>query len=173
MSATEEEIAVVAGIGMDVSDAILISRMTRLISTSLYSQHVTYIIILFCISFVIYLWANVLISVYHTSGKNAPPASLSDTPSFWRRLVSGSTSRDGLNGNAEPKESVLYGRLPESAGLANEENVEMDQRRGNGSALPNGHHGRQAVFAADAEDDGADSYWQEDENEHGRRSQRI
>lgn len=51
MSATDEELKAVMGIEMD---------------------HVTYILLMLSLAFIIYLYANLLLHIYATSGRNAP-----------------------------------------------------------------------------------------------------
>lgn len=140
-------------------------------------QHVTYIVIMFCMAFGIYLWSNLLISLYHNSGKNASrstPEDGSSRPesSLWRLLVNG--AKGHYNGSAlqEPKLDE-YSALPNSA-RADDDSIELGNRsaylsgRGasrNTAAHPAGSVGI-AMFDADLEarnsddeDDGGDAYW--------------
>ncbi|KAK9896564.1 hypothetical protein P389DRAFT_171826 [Cystobasidium minutum MCA 4210] len=156
MSATEEQLDMIGRNGMD---------------------HVTYIVIMFCMAFGIYLWSNLLISLYHNSGKNASrstPEDGSSRPesSLWRLLVNG--AKGHYNGSAlqEPKLDE-YSALPNSA-RADDDSIELGNRsaylsgRGasrNTAAHPAGSVGI-AMFDADLEarnsddeDDGGDAYW--------------
>ena len=86
---------------------------------------------------VIYLWANMLIGLYHSTGRNAPPAKAgAEKQSWWKLFASGATAY---------REQASYAYL-------NEEEIELGQS--NGHARP--------VFDAEEEDDGSDSYWDRD-----------
>ena len=94
---------------------------------------------------VIYLWANMLIALYHNTGTNAPPANgKPEKQSWWHFLTLSATSQAG-NGQ-EPSYAFLIGDEIELGG----------QGRVNGSG--------RAVFDADEEEeeDERSSYWERD-----------
>lgn len=137
MAATDEELATVEGIGMDAT---------------------THTVALFCMAFVIYLWANILITAYHTSGRNAPAESGSERAtlgSWWQLFLTGATSH--LNGSSSSlaKEEVAYDALPNSAS----NNIELGHRQ-----RDSGHNDTYTIYNAEteAEDNGGDAYWNDE-----------
>lgn len=124
-------------------------------------------------AFVIYLWSNLLISLYHNSGKNAPQTpsheeSARRDPTLWQLLVSGATGHHG-NGSIEPKLDD-YAALPNSA--RTEDSIELGNRAGGyasaGRNIASHPNAGRAMFDADLEaresdddDDGGDAYWEQ------------
>ena len=121
-------------------------------------QHVTYTIILACIAFVIYLWLNMLIALYHSGGQNATSSSpLPDSsPNWWRRLPFNANGHLN-NGSSGDKEAVEYDRLNTGIDGHSLELAEHNRRKFRGSA--NASHEDDFDDDALAEDDGGDSYW--------------
>jgi hypothetical protein len=124
---------------------------------------------MFCMGFVVYLWSNLLISLYHNSGRNAPKTedegSSGPGSKLWRMLVSGATSHYS-NGSLEPKLSD-YNAVPSTT--RSDDSIELGARTmygRNSAARPAGL----AVFDTDlegrsTEDFGDDSYWEQHEIE--------
>jgi hypothetical protein len=170
MSATEEQLDMIGRNGMDVS--LTEFSLLFVLAVSDYKawllQHVTYIVIMFCLGFIIYLWSNLLISLYHNSGRNAPQTSKADQAgsgsSLWHMLVSGATAHYHGNGNAslEPKLDE-YSALPNSGRTEDDDgSIELGTRS---SFRQQQENNQRPVFDADIEgrdsdDDGGDSYWE-------------
>lgn len=165
MSATEEQLAIIGSIGMDVREKALLCSQKRGLILSWCEQHVTYIVIMFCMGFVIYLWSNLLISLYHNSGRNAPKTedegSSHPGSRFWNMLISGATAHYG-SGSTEPKVSD-YDALPSAT--RSDDSIELGTRTvyGRNSAA---HPAGGVVFDRDLEgrsmeDMGDDSYWEQ------------
>ena len=174
MSATEEQLDMISRNGMDVSAILKVSSQKGLTSRRL--QHATYIVIMFCMAFIIYLWSNLLISLFHNSGRNAPKSTSPDSltrpeSSLWRMLVDG--AKGHYNNSSREDKLDDYAALPNSARTGYDDSIELGNRRAYSTA--NGGPGRNtashpgaavAVFYAnldaassDNEDDGGDSYW--------------
>lgn len=163
MSATQQQLAIIGNIGMDVEVFPYILARGCWTKSLPPLQHVTYIVIMFCMGFVIYLWSNLLISLYHNSGCNSRKADGDDTSrpgsSLWQILVSEATSQFG-NGSLEPKVAD-YNALPSA--IRSDDSIEL----GNSTMFDRSAALRTLernvfdtdVEAREIEDDGDDSYW--------------
>jgi hypothetical protein len=102
-----------------------------------HTQHVTYMLVLVSVSFLIYLHASLLLGLYSNSGRNSTPDSVSI--SLFSRLFSRGGSGEGKRATGD--DAVGYERVGDSIEL-----------------------GRPKIFDADDEDaELGDAYWREGE----------
>lgn len=117
--------------------------------------------------FVTYLWSNLLISLYHNSGRNAQKRDTHDSPhcppNLWDLLISSATAHYG-DGSTEAKVDD-YQALPSAT--RTDDSIELG-RRPMHSTDADIRTVTRPVFDADLEarafdDDGNDSYWERDD----------
>lgn len=133
---------------------------------------------MFCMGFIIYLWSNLLISLYHNSGRNAKKTETEDASSnaesgLWHMLVSGATAHY-RNGSIEPK-TADYDAVPNTA--RSDDSIELGSRRMH--ERNTGLHSSDHVLfdpdvdRSDIDDNGDDSYWENQDIEDDEHESRV